>query len=352
MSRKKSLKSSANRPKSRTSTLPACHERPFPGRRNNALKCRYFSTLPPPRLCQPLPRDPARGHHERVGIRQESRAKDLAMMTPSTPVASPATNAYERSNVQQAASVDASARADYRTEHRAALANEAKVTAATADAAEQAAKPVPDVMKSLSTIAVVGALGSVPAALSMMREIAIASASGTLSDADRRTLQDDYAQLSQKVVASVGAVDAGQHAESSAGHDDEKDDNSGNAFRESSDDRRSTLTRTVESPMQAPTREPVEHTVTTQRATLVADGHAPQKGPLVNFRTHELHVGTDSYEPVSQRQTMSRPTQPATFGRYETHTETHHVYVAQAAQVTQFVQVAQTGHVAPLSAVA
>jgi flagellin-like hook-associated protein FlgL len=201
-------------------------------------------------------------------------------------------------------------------------------------------------------VAVIGALNSVPAALSMMREIAIASASGTLSDADRRTLQDDYAQLSQKVVTSVGSADAGQQAGSSAGHDDGKDDNAENTFRESSDDHRSTLTRTVEAPVQLMQREPVEHTVTTQKATLVADGHAPQKDPQVNFRTHELHVGTDSYEPVSTRQATTRPTTPATFGRYETHTETHHVYLAQAAQITQFAQVAQTVHTAPLSAVA
>ncbi|MEP6505794.1 MAG: hypothetical protein ABJD97_20845 [Betaproteobacteria bacterium] len=274
------------------------------------------------------------------------------MMTPSTPVASTASNAYDRTNVQQAASVDASAREAGRAEHRLADAHEAKVVATTDAAATHARMQVPDVMKSLSTVAVVGALNSVPAALNMMREIAIASASGTLSDADRRTLQDDYAQLSQKVVTSVGAVDAGQQPESSAGHDDQRDDNAENTYRESSDDRRSTLTRTVAVPMQVAQREPVEHTVTTQKSTLVADGHAPRQDPQANFRTHELHVGTDSYEPVSQRQTMMRPTTPAALGRYETHAETQHVHVAQAAQVTQFVQVAQTAHVVSVSAVA
>ena len=274
------------------------------------------------------------------------------MMTPSTPLASPASTVPERTNVQQAASVAASARDAYRAEHRMGVAHEAHVSATTAAAAAHAQMQVPDVMTSLSTVAVVGAMNSVPAALNMMREIAIASASGTLSDADRRTLQDDYAQLTQKVVTSVGAVGGGQQPESSAGHDAERDDNAGNTFRESSDDHRSTLTRTVEAPVQGAPREPVEHTVTTQKSTLVADGHAPQKDPLVNLRTHELHVGTDSYEPVSQRQTMSRPTTPATLGRYETHAQTQHVFVAQAAQITQFVQVAQTAHVAAVSAVA
>ncbi len=274
------------------------------------------------------------------------------MMTPSSPIASAASNAYERTNVQQAANVDASTRAAYRTEHRLAVAHEANVNAdvARAAAAARQAAQVPDVMDSLSTVAVVGALASVPAALNMMREIALASASGTLSDADRRTLQDDYAQLSQKVVTSVGAV--GSPHESTAGHDSQRDDNAENTFKHDSDDHRSTLTRTVETPVQAPVREPVEHTVTTQRSTLVADGHASQKDPQVNFHTHELHVGADSYEPVSTRQAMTRTTLPETFGRYETHAETQHVHVAQAAQVTQFTQVAQTEHIAPLSAVA
>ncbi len=274
------------------------------------------------------------------------------MMSTTTPAALPASNAYGRSSVAQAASVDSAARASYRTEHDNAVANEARAAAAKAQAQAAAPPPAPDMVQSLSTIAAVGAMNSVPAALNMMREIAIASASGTLSDADRRMLQDDYAQLSQKVASSVASVDAGAQAESSRGHDDQHDDNAENMFREDSDDHRSTLTRTKQVPVQVSQGQPVEHTVVTQRATLVADGHAPQKDPQVNFRTHELHVGADSYEPVSVRQAMSRPTTPETFGRFETHAETRHVYAAQTAQVTQFVQVAQTEHVAPLKAVA
>ena len=274
------------------------------------------------------------------------------MKMPSTPAASLAPNAYERTNVQQAASVAASTRAAWHAERRAGMANEVRVAATTAESAAHAAQQVPDVMKSLSTIAVVGALNSVPAALDMMREIALASASGTLTDADRRTLQDDYAQLSQKVVTSVGAVGAGAEPGSSPGHDAERDDNAGNSFRESSDDRRSTLTRTVAAPMQTVQREPADRSFTTQRTTLVADGHATARAPQVDLRTHELHVGTDSYEPVSVRQAMARATTPETLGRLETHTETHHVHVPQATQVTQFMQVAQAEHVAPLSAVA
>jgi hypothetical protein len=63
-------------------------------------------------------------------------------------------------------------------------------------------------------------------------------------------------------------------------------------------------------------------------------------------------VGADSYEPASMRQSFSHPTMPETFGRIETHAETVHTFVAQAAQITQFVQVAQTEHIAPIVAIA
>ena len=274
------------------------------------------------------------------------------MMTPSTPVASPFSPAS--TNTAQAATVEANARSAYRIEHQAAVANETRLAnlAATAAATRQATTEVPDPMTSLSTVAIVGALNSLPAALNMMRNIAMASASGTLSDADRQTLQDDYAQLTARVVSAVGSTSAGAQAQSSTTHDDEREDNAGNTWHEDSDDRRSTLTRTVEVPLQTVQQQPVERSFTTQKQTLVPDGHGPQKDPQVDFRTHELHVGTDSYEPVSVRQSFSHPTTPATFGRVETHAETQHTFVAQAAQITQFVQVAQTEHVAPLNAVA
>jgi flagellin-like hook-associated protein FlgL len=211
---------------------------------------------------------------------------------------------------------------------------------------------LPDPMTSLSTVAVAGAMNSLPAALNMMRNIAMASASGTLSDADRQTLHAEYAQLTAKVVSSVGSAGAGEQARQSTAHDDAREDNAGNTRREDSDDHRTTSTRTVEAPKQTVQYLPVERTVTTQKQTLVPDGQGPQRDPRVDFRTHELHVGTDSYEPVSMRQSMTHPTTPATFGRIETHAETRHTFVAQAAQITQFVQVAQTEHIAPVVAVA
>ncbi len=274
------------------------------------------------------------------------------MMTPSTPGATPVSP--DSTNTAKAATVEASARSEFRTQLQAAAANEERVAnlTAAAAAARRATTEVPDPMASLSTLAVVGAMNSLPAALNMMRNIAMASASGTLSDADRQTLQAEYAQLNAKVVASVGSASAGAQTQSSTTRDNEREDNAENTWREDSDDRRSTLTRTVERPKQTVQYEPVERTSTTQKQTLVPDGHGPQKDPQVDFRTHELHVGTDSYEPVSIRQAMSHPTTPATFGRIETHAETQHTFVAQAAQITQFVQVAQTEHVAPLVAVA
>jgi hypothetical protein len=54
----------------------------------------------------------------------------------------------------------------------------------------------------------------------------------------------------------------------------------------------------------------------------------------------ELHVGADSAEPASIGQAVSRQT---------TRAETRRTV---DAQITQFIQVEQTGHVAPLVAVA
>jgi flagellin-like hook-associated protein FlgL len=271
------------------------------------------------------------------------------MLTPSTPTPTPLS--IDSTNTAKAARVEASARSEFRNELRTATANEAHLAdlAATAASARRATVEVPDPMTSLSTVAVAGAMNSLPAALNMLRNIAMASASGTLSEADRQTLQAEYAQLTAKVVSSVGA---GEQAQQSTAHDDEREDNAGNTWREDSDDHRSTLTRTVEAPKQTVQYLPVEHTATTQKQTLVPDGHGPQRDPQVDFRTHQLHVGTDSYEPVSMRQAMEHPTTPETFGRIESHAETTHTFVAQAAQITQFVQVAQTEHIAPVVAVA
>ena len=273
------------------------------------------------------------------------------MLTPSTPVATPFSSAPTAT--AQAAAVEANARADFGAQLQLAKADEKRIASLKAMAADarDAESQVPDPMSSLSTVAIAGALASLPAALDMMQRIAMASASGTLSDADRQTLQADYAQLNAKVVSSVGSVSAGEQAQTSTTHDDEREDDAGNSRGEDSDDHRTTLTQTREEPRQTVQYEPVERTVTTRKQTLVPDGQGPRKDPQVEFRTHELHVGADSYEPASMRQSFTRTTTPASFGRLDNHAETQHVFVTQAAQVTQFVQVAQTEHIAPLVAV-
>ena len=274
------------------------------------------------------------------------------MLTPNSPIPTPFSNAT--TNVARTATAEAAARTAFREQMRLADAQEASVAnnAATLAASRQQAATVPDPMNSLSTVAVAGAMNSLPAALNMMRSIAMASAAGTLTDADRQTLQSEYAQLTAKVVSSVGSASAAQQAQTSTAQDDQRERDAQQARLQDSDDHRTTLTQTIERPTETVQYQPVERTTTVQRQTLVADGHGPQKDPMVDFRTHELHVGADSYEPVSVRQSMEHPTAPESFGRIETHAETQHSFVAQAAQITQFVQVAQTEHIPPVVAVA
>ena len=268
------------------------------------------------------------------------------MLTPSTPpVATPLS--YDSTPTAKAAAVEANARADFRQQVQAATRNDAHLAdvAATQRAARDAASEVPDPMTSLSTIAVAGAMSSVPAALEMMRSIALQSAAGTLSDTDRQTLHAEYAQLTAHVATTVGSVDAGQSQ--TPMRDDERNDNAGNTWRQSSDDRRSALTQTKVVARQAVQIQSTRHTATVQHQVLVAGGHGPPPAPRLDLRTHDLHVGTDTYEPASVRQSIAHPVAPATLGRLETRAETQRSTATQAAQITQFVQVAQTPQVPP-----
>jgi len=273
------------------------------------------------------------------------------MLTPSTPVATQLS--YDSTPTAKAAAVEAGARADFRQQEQLATKNDAHLAdlAATRRAAREAASEVPDPMTSLSTVAVAGAMSSVPAALEMMRSIALQSAAGSLSDTDRQTLHAEYARLTAHVATTVGSVGAGDASQSSS-RDDERQDNAGSTRRESSDDRRSTLTQTRIVSQQTVQYPRVEHTSTVRTQTLVPEGGAPHAAPAADQRTHQLHVGADSYEPVSVRQSFTRPPEPATFGRLETHSETQRTLTAQAVQITQFVQVAQTQHIPPVVGVA
>ena len=273
------------------------------------------------------------------------------MLTPSTPPVATSFS-YDSTPTAKAAAVEANARADFRQQVQAATRNDAHLAdvAATQHAAREAASAIPDPMTSLSTVAVAGAMSSVPAALEMMRSIALQSAAGKLSDTDRQTLHAEYAQLTAHVATTVGSMGASQGQTPT--RDDEREDNAGNTWRESSDDRRSTLTQTKVVAQQTVQMEPVQHDTTVQRQVMVADGHATPPPPHVDLRTHDLHVGTDSYEPVQVRQSVERPVEAATVGRLETHAQTQRTTAAQAAQITQFVQVAQTQHVPPVVGVA
>jgi len=223
------------------------------------------------------------------------------MLSPTTPLATPFP--IDAPNTVKPATVDANARAAVQAQLKAGTANEARVAdvAAAQTTAQRAATAIPDPMASLSTVAVAGAMHSLPAALGMLQRIVLASASGTLSDADRQNLQSEHAQLTAKVVSSVGSVGAGEQAQTSTAHEGRHDDNAGASGREHAHDPR----------MPAP-------------SALEVGRETPQK-------------------PAEQ----APPHPHAAAAAPESHPETRPSLAAQAAQVTQFVQVAQPDHAAP-----
>ena len=201
------------------------------------------------------------------------------------------------------------ARAAVQAQRRAGTANEARVADVAAAEADtrRAASAIPDPMVSLSTVAVAGAMHSLPAALGMLQRIALASASGTLSDADQQDLQAEHARLTAKVVSSVGSVGAGEQPQGSTTHDDSHDDPK-DARRDDGSHR--------------PPLNPVPTARAGAPRALAADAHA-----------------SSTASPGFQA--------PALPAHAEHHVETRSS-MAQAAQVTHFVQVTQTGHVPPL----
>ena len=222
------------------------------------------------------------------------------MLTPTTPLATPFP--IDATNTVKPATVDADARAAVQAQLKAGTANEARVAdvAAAQTTAHRAATAIPDPMASLSTVAVAGAMHSLPAALGMLQRIVLASASGTLSDADRQNLQSEHAQLTAKVVSSVGSIGAGEQAQSSTAHEGRHDD-AGASGREHGNDHRMPTIPSLEARKQAAPQKPVEQPPQHQHAAAPQEPHADSRPSLA----------------------------------------------AQAAQVTQFVQVAQPEHVAP-----
>lgn len=241
------------------------------------------------------------------------------MLTPSTPIATPFP--IESTNTVKTATVEANARAAVQAQQRAGAANEAHVAdvAAAQTTAQRAATAIPDPMASLSTVAVAGAMHTVPAALGMLQRLALASASGTLTDADRQNLQSVHAQLTAKIVGSVGSVGAGEQAQTSTSHDNAHEGNGDDAPRQEAGHHRPALAHAA-------------GTAANQRAERPAQA---------------LPADTGSEGPAVQTPAPSPPP-PEHAG----HPETPHASAAQAAQVSQFVQVAHTGPSAPPVAVA
>ncbi len=233
------------------------------------------------------------------------------MLTPSSPVVPPFSTAP--TNTARSAAVEANARAAVQAQREAGTANEARVAnvAAAQATTQRAATAIPDPMASLSTVAVAGAMHSLPAALGMLQRIAVASASGTLSDADQQNLQAEHTRLTAKVVSSVGSVGAGEQAQTSTAHEDARDEHGAGAHREDGGRRPALAQAAKERGIAA--HDPLP-------AAPAASSEAPS-GTL-----HEAAAGGESH---------------AT-----------HASAAHAAQVNQFVQVTQPAHVAPLVGVA
>lgn len=244
------------------------------------------------------------------------------MLTPSTPVATPFP--IDSTNTVKAATVEAHARAAVQAQLRAGNANEARAAdiAAAQTTSRRAATAIPDPMASLSTVAVAGAMNTLPAALGMLQRIALASASGTLTDADRQNLQAEHAQLTAKVVGSVGSVGAGEQAQTSTAHDQAQEDAGGHARHQDAGGRGNT----------APTPMPTA-------------GPSPRNAPRAELPAHAAQVAAASHEAAAAA--PPPPPEPA-----PADSPGAHALAAHAAQVTQFVQAAQPGHVAPLVAVA
>jgi hypothetical protein len=269
------------------------------------------------------------------------------MMTLTSTPAHALSSAYDRGTADPPpAAASASARATF------SLAAPAPAPQAAPPAAAPAAprpKPavaddsIPDPVRMMALLSASagasgtsGAPASTPATLAMMSDIAVASGSGAISDAQRNQLQAQYAQLQAQFGTTV---DSASQAQAAADHrrDSDTGDNA-----QSSDDRRSTLTR--DSLTQAPQtvqHDPQYQLVTTTKMVQIGQDSAPPKTPVASVRVHELHVGSDSYEPVAVKQTQTRSTRPAGFAQVEAQTTTHRVAVAQVTQIRQMSQVAQ-----------
>ncbi len=274
----------------------------------------------------------------------------MHMTTLTSTSAHPISNAYDRPDTGASATAGASTRAKFSL-NEASDSTDASLTRAN-DASRAAAiaklnavdTSIPDPVRMLAMLGATGGSanntsGTTPTTLAIMSDIAVATGSGTLSDAQRQQLQTQYAQLQVQLATAVNGMSESQ-AQAFADH--QRDSDAGDNAQ-SADDRRSTLTRDRE--VQAPQyvqHEPEEQLVTTTKMVQVDENTAPRKTPVVSVRVHELHVGSDSYEPVAVKQTsQTRTTRPAEFAQFEQQSTTHRVAVAQVTQIRQLSQVAQ-----------
>ena len=194
------------------------------------------------------------------------RTKDHAMLTLSSAPTLTAANAYARADATEASREAASARAVKAVEA-------SNVMAGVKASGQQSAAP--NITDGLSTVAVAGALSSIPAALGRMRDIAMAASSGTLTDADRATLQAEYADLNKQVASVVGTVSASQDTSTSTdkGRDSGSGDPRDAQGAPGSDDATSTGYQSPDRAVRARTASP-----TSTVATAHADSaHDPAK---------------------------------------------------------------------------
>ena len=271
------------------------------------------------------------------------------MLTLSPTANDPVSPPYDRSNAALAAGAVVSGRSEASVAARQQATVDANQQAAvTARASAGIDTRIPDVMRQLSAAAALNAaLGSAPATLAMMSDIAVASGSGTLSDEERQQLQEQYSQLTQQVASMVGSTSAS--AQSNAASDQQQD--AGGAQQQgrpssAGSDNRSTATRTDVGPSQTLQQNMTEQVVTTTHVVETAStGDQDTPSPRVSAQTHALHVGADSYEPVTVRQMQTRSTRPATFAQVAQETTTERIRTEQVTRIAQMSQVAQVATV-------
>jgi hypothetical protein len=269
------------------------------------------------------------------------------MLTLSPTANDPGSNPYDRSNAALAAGAVASGRSEASVAaQQQATVDQNRQAAAAAQVSSGIDTNIPDVMRQLSAAAALNAaLGSAPATLAMMSDIAVASGSGTLSDEERQQLQEQYSQLTQQVASMVGSASAGAQSNAASDQHNAGDAQQGRPSSSGSDER-SAATRTEVGPSQTLQQNMTEQVVTTTRYVETgAAGDQDAPSPRVSAQSHALHVGADSYEPVTVRQTQTHTTRPASFTQVAQETTTQRIRTEQVTRIAQMSQVAQVATV-------